>query len=366
MDFITLLGSVWPDNNFWASIIKIFDVNSYAWTILLFTIVLKLVLSPLDFLQRFYTNKTSRMQAKIMPEMEKLKKRYGQNQALLYQKQNELYKKHNVNMRGSCTVMILYMVVTLTVFLTLFNSLQSISSFQINNQFNELSQAYSISYNQEYYVDYLGITEEEFLSKTPEEQNTFLALFDEDELQTAKNQAISNAQDKVVLKYEEVKDSWLWVNNIWRSDKPTTTAILNYNDFVASTGSKITQVEYENVMAKLINNKEINKANGYYILSIVVVLVSFLSQWITRKISQPKSANGQTVAQPGMTKILMFIMPIAMFMFTISSSAMFAIYIIANTLITTLLTPIITIVANKIEDKKEKETKIKNKAEYSR
>lgn len=366
MDFITLLGSVWPDNNFWATIIKLFDVNSYAWTILLFTVVLKLVLSPLDFLQRFYTNKTSRMQAKIMPEMEKLKKRYGQNQNLLYQKQNELYKKHNVNMKGSCIVMILYMVVTLTVFLTLFSSLQSISSFQINNQFNELNQTYSASYNQEYYVDYLGITEEEFLNKTPEEQSAFLATFNADELQTVKNQAISNAQDKVVLKYEEVKDSWLWVNNIWRADKPTNTAILNHNDFVVSTGSSVTKENYELVMAKLLNNSEINKANGYYILSIIVVLVSFLSQWLTRKLTQPKAANGQTIAQPGMTKILMFIMPIAMFMFTISSSAMFAIYIIANTLITTLLTPVITIIANKIENKKELETKQKNKAEYSR
>ena len=60
MDFINLLGAVWPEGNFWASLIKFFDVGNYAWTIILFTLVLKLVLSPLDFLQRYYTNKTTR------------------------------------------------------------------------------------------------------------------------------------------------------------------------------------------------------------------------------------------------------------------------------------------------------------------
>ena len=71
-----MLCSTWPEGNFWASIIKLFDfVGSYAWTIIVFTIVLKLVLSPLDFLQKFYTNKTTRQQAKLQPELQKLQKR---------------------------------------------------------------------------------------------------------------------------------------------------------------------------------------------------------------------------------------------------------------------------------------------------
>ena len=87
---------------------------------------------------------------------------------------------------------------------------------------------------------------------------------------------------------------------------------------------------------------------------------------LARRMSQPKSANGEKIAQPGFAKVMMFILPFMMFFFTINSNAMFAIYIITNTLITTLLTPVITIVCNKIEDKKEKENKDKNKAVYSR
>ena len=156
MDFINLICSSWPQDNFWASVIKLFDfIGNYAWVIIVFTIILKLVLSPLDFLQKYYTNKTTRMQAKLQPELAKLQKRYGQNQTLLYQKQTELYKKNNFSMKGSCVVMIIYMAVTLTVFLTLFNSLQYISNFKIKDQFETLQTTYNQSYEVEYLQNYL-------------------------------------------------------------------------------------------------------------------------------------------------------------------------------------------------------------------
>ena len=168
-----MLGSAWPEGNFWAFLIKLFDVGSYAWTIIIFTVVLKLLLSPLDILQRYYTNKTTRAQAKLQPEIEKLKKRYGQNQNLLYQKQNELYQKSGFNMKGSCLVMLVYMVVTLVVFLTLYSSLQSIAGFKIKNQYQELEQTYDSSYNQSYlslnileaYHSHMRYLEDYFLSK---------------------------------------------------------------------------------------------------------------------------------------------------------------------------------------------------------
>lgn len=375
MDFINLLGSAWPEGNFWSNLIKIFDVGSYAWTIILFTIVLKLVLSPLDFLQRYYTNKTSRVQAKLQPELEKLKKRYGQNQQLLYQKQSELYKKHNMGMGGSCVVMILYMGVTLLVFFTLFSSLRYISGYKIQNQYNELQSTYYNSYEKEYYVDYLGIEDlESFKTLTPEEQQALIleketAKGGEEAVKETKTTAITNAQKEVVKKYKEVKNSWLWIRNIWLPDKATVTEILTHSDFVKETESKVTKEEYNQVMGLLLKDYEnTNKANGYYILAIIVLFVSFFSQWLNKKISQPKSKNGQsvTVQQPGFTKILLWILPIVMMMFTITNSAIFALYIIINSLMSTLITPVTTIISNKIEDKKEAKRQAEIKVDYRR
>ena len=374
MDFISLLGSAWPENNFWASLMKFFDVGSYALTVILFTVVLKLVLSPIDFLQRFYTNKTTRMQARLQPEMEKLKKRYGQNQTLLYQKQNELYQKNNVSMKGSCTVMLVYMVVTLTVFLTFFNSLQSISGFKINKQYEELQNTYYSSYEKEYYQDYLGLNLDQFKAlETEEAKQAALEAAkqtkDETENAAEEAKAISNAQIKVVDKYSQIKDSFLWIKNIWRPDSAFVSEIPSFNDFKGVSGNtNVTEAEYNLVMDKLLNNyNNSNQVNGYFILAVIVAAVSFLSQWLTKKLSQPKAKRGEVVVQqPGSAKVLTMILPIIMFIFAMTSNSVFSLYMITNTAITTALTPVITSISNRIEDKKEQQRKEAIKVDYRR
>lgn len=392
MDFISMLGSVWPDGNFWASIIKLFDVGSYAWTIILFTIVLKLVLSPIDFAQRYFTNKQTRAQAKLQPELEKLKKRYGQNQNLLYQKQNELYKKNNVKMSGSCIIMIVYMAVTLTVFLTLWNSMQSIAGFKIGKQYEDLQATYNNSFETEYlgldgYLK-IDINSEEFKQKTDKEKEDFIKAEeqkrideiysgeDEEQIKIAtdtvneiKKGCQEKAQLEVANRYMEIKDNWAWIKNIWRPDKATVSEIPDYNAFKGSVGNtSVTEGEYNLVMGELLRNSEYNKTNGYYILSIIVVCVSLLSQLVIRWVSRPKSKTGEKIKtqQPGFTKIMMFIMPLTMLIFTLNSSAIFAIYIITNSIMTTLITPLTTVICNKIEERLDKKHEEQIKVDYRR
>ncbi len=401
MDIINLLGSAWPDGNVWATLIKIFDVGSYAWTIILFTLVLKLVLTPLDFFQRYSTNKTTRAQAKLKPQLEKLQKQYGQNQTLLYQKQNELYKRSGFSMKGSCIVMLVYMVATLVIFLTLYSSIQYIAGFKIKNQYETLQNTYYSSYNAKYNI-YYGINPTDLESKTTQEEkdayisekinakrkaiknqldmtDEMFSGLEDDALQAKIDEEIDKkieevltsykeeAQDLVVEKYIEIKDSWLWIKNIWIADKPTVNEILTYSAYTSSTGDKtVTQEEYETVMAKLLNgDKNTNGPNGYYILSILVVLVSLLSQFISKKMMQPKD-GAQTQSQGAMAKVMMFFLPVVMLLFTLRSSSIFSIYMLANSLISTLLMPLTTKLCNVIADKKEKKEEEKTKIDYSR
>ncbi len=367
MAVMTLLSSVtsqWP-SGFWPNIIKIFEVGSYAWTIILFTVVLKLVLSPMDFLQRLFTNRQARAQAKLQPQLEKIKKQYGQNQTLLYQKQNELMAKSGVNMKASCITMLVYMVLTLTIFITLFNSMRGIAGFKIQNQFNDLRETYSVTYDGGYLKDYLNMNDEqvaELYAKTGDERKEYLLTYEQAKVTTdltleqihAKGEEIkAQAQENVAERYSEIKDSWLWIKNIWIADKATAPEIQNYSAYVSSTGDKtVFEEDYNNVMGKL---QSVDKSvNGYYILSILVVAVTFLSQWLSKKLSSPKDKSGATVKQPGAGKFLMILLPFTMLLFTLNSSAIFSIYIITNSIVSTALTPVITIICNKIEDKREK------------
>ena len=380
MAVMTLLSSVtsqWP-SGFWPNIIKIFEVGSYAWTIVLFTIVLKLVLSPMDFLQRFFMNRQTRAQARLQPKLEKLKKQYGQNQNLLYQKQNELMAKSGVNMKASCITMLVYMVLTLTIFITLFNSIRDISGFKIANQYKDLRQTYAVTYDVGYLKDYLNMTDEDIESmyaKSGEERANFLATFEQtkatavgltvEQIKAHGEEIKSTAQDKVEARYFEIKDSWLWIKNIWIPDKATTSEIQSYSAYISSTGDKgVLEEDYNNVMGKLQAREK--SVNGYYILPILVVAITFLSQWISKKLTTPKDSNGNKIQQPSSGKFLMILMPFMMLLFTLNSSAIFSIYIIVNSIMSTALSPIITIICNKIEDKRERKSVEIAKPDYMR
>lgn len=367
-----ILGSAWPADNFWATIIKVFDVGSYAWTIILFTVIIRLVMTPVDFLQRYFTTKTSRAQAKLQPQLMKLQKQYGNNQNLLYQKQNELYQRSGFSMKGSCFVMIIYMVLTLVVFLTLFNSMQYISSYKIKNQYHTLDTVYTQSYEGDYYT-YLGVNYEELNSKeTAEEKEAYIksledAKGNEEEVTSTKEQAISKAQLEVVHKYKEIKDSFLWIKNIWIADNATNKEILSFDSYKGLTKDNITKDRYNLVMQKLLNGEEnSNGVNGYFIVAILAVAVSFLSQFLSRITTTPKGPDGKRAKMSGGSKVMMFIMPIIMLIFTVTSSAIFGIYIVTSSLVAAVTSPLLTIVINKILDKKDKAQEIKNRVDYKR
>ena len=390
MDFINLLSSAWPQNNFWANLIKIFDFGSYAWAIILFTVILKLVLAPLDLTQRYFTTKTSRAQARLAPQLEKLKRQYGQNQNLLAQKQNELYKKEGFGMGSSCIFMLVYMVVTMVVFLTLFNSLRNVATFKIKNQYNELQKEYAISFNTNY-MPYLGVDAENVAltivyssasvvvgEKTFEtlEQEKIASIkaaegLNDDEaaavLNQQKSEYVATAQNLVVEKYKQIKDSWLWVKNVWRADKATDNSILDYKSYVASTSDDVGEGVYNTVMGKLLGEESgENGPNGFYVLSVLVLMVSLLSQYISRRSTAPKDRNGKPVSQPGAGKVMMLLLPAIMVVFTLSSNTIFSVYILTNSIVSTLLVPATTAISNVIITKQEKKKQNLVKVDYRR
>jgi YidC/Oxa1 family membrane protein insertase len=91
----------------WETIIFAFTagIANYAWAIIVLTLLIKLVMLPFDFFNKKFMRKNTKMQALIKPELDVIKKKYGNDQKLINQKTLELYKKHNYNMGGSCLFM---------------------------------------------------------------------------------------------------------------------------------------------------------------------------------------------------------------------------------------------------------------------
>ena len=123
----------------WSPIINLFSfIPSYGFMIIVFTICLKIILSPLDYWQKKVSRSSMMKQQKLQPEIAKLQKKYGQNTQMLNQKTMELYKREGYNVIGSCLSMFVNLALTLFIFFTLFTGLQGISQEKTYKQYLEI------------------------------------------------------------------------------------------------------------------------------------------------------------------------------------------------------------------------------------
>ncbi|MDK2902678.1 MAG: YidC/Oxa1 family rane protein insertase [Clostridiales bacterium] len=87
-------------------------VGSYAYAIIIFTILIRTVLAPLDIMQRRSTDKMNAIQ----PKLKELEKKYGKDKQKLQQKTMELYQKEKINPLGGCLPAIVQMVLLIMLF----------------------------------------------------------------------------------------------------------------------------------------------------------------------------------------------------------------------------------------------------------
>ena len=87
-------------------------VGSWGWSMVVFTIMVRLVLTPLDIKSRMSMRKTTKLQ----PQMQALQKKYANDKEKLNQKTAELYKKEHINPLSSCLPLLLTWPVLIAVF----------------------------------------------------------------------------------------------------------------------------------------------------------------------------------------------------------------------------------------------------------
>ena len=93
--------------------------NSFVLSIIVATILIRLVTLPLTLPQQ----RNSRKMAELAPQLEELKKKHGNDRNKYAQAQMELYKENKINMFGGCLPLILQLVVMIAFYQALTGSL---------------------------------------------------------------------------------------------------------------------------------------------------------------------------------------------------------------------------------------------------
>lgn len=82
-------------------------IGNYGWSMILFTLLIKILILPLDYKSR----KGMRKMSAVQPEMMKLQKKYANDKEKLNQKTAELYRKEGVSPMSGCLPMLVSMFV---------------------------------------------------------------------------------------------------------------------------------------------------------------------------------------------------------------------------------------------------------------
>ena len=150
--------------------------------------------------------------------------------------------------------------------------------------------------------------------------------------------------------YYSVRDSFLWVNNIWEPDVSYEHPVKMPN----VTNSLFTQEMFNELTYNLSAEKA--APNGYFILIILSIGFMFLSQFIISR-SQKAQNELQTADGRGKKtqKIMMIVMPVIYGIFAFFYSAAFTIYMITSSVYNVVSTLIINAIIDRRFRKREEQ-----------
>ena len=338
-------------------------IGNYGWTIIVFTLILKAIVLPIEFVQRYFTQKNQVIMKEIQPMVEKIDKAYGDNKRGAQNEKRKLFKKHGYSVFAGCIPMIL----TMTIFIIMFTGLNSYTAYANAEYYIKIETKYRETIVEEFnelgysYANYKEIVDHYSTNAIGEQEAKDYEI------------VLNNTQIAVGKYAEDERQGFIWIKNIWRPD--TWAKVMPDADEFAkgSIGmpgvSGVDKEEYtvihEGVLA---NAGGYGKAgwNGLLILPLLSLLTQFLSMKITMR-AQSGGDKKIATSDPTMqsAKYMQFLMPIMMTVFVLFYTAAFGLYIVSNAVLSILANLGMTPLVKKIV-KKQKEKKTDNTVSYRR
>lgn len=348
--------------------------------VILFTLILKTIVLPLDIFSKFKTKKQSLIMERMRPQMEKLQKQYANDKNMYNQKVMELYKKNGYSMLGIC----LPTIVSLVIFMVVFSQFSTYSQYANLELYREMVKAYNevaadyvcddidapydkdsnygfliaeedsdgetvyrVDFDrfEDYYTDHWEepmLTFDKLTANVETENDMFIVI---------KDYMAGFARQAAADYYHENNQGFIWVGNIWYPDSMLNREVPSFDNFVSSLNRATNLANYEESYNEVTYNLSAEKQtyNGYFVLIVLAIGMMFLSQFFTMRMQKSMNELGTVDGSGKRTnKWLLIMMPIIYGIFSFFYSAAFSIYMIVNT----TYSFVTTLVVNKALDVK--------------
>ena len=313
-------------------------VGSWGVAMIIFTILIRLLLTPLDYKSRVSMRKTQ----KLAPQQQALQKKYANDKEKLNAKMAELYKKEHINPLSSCLPMLL----TWPVLIIIFGAMRTAANEQLLNQLTQMLRGQEPVLEPFLWIKNLWMPDNLF-SPAYADLGTLRAI----------------STDQWVKWFQGLQASGEGLPQILQQ-LGLTEASFNKDALAATTEKIVGALEgtlpefagfafYRDAIAKipeytvpLVGWSVPHMPNGWLLLPFL----SAASQIVMTKIAtgnqpQQPTPNGQ----PNTGKFMQWFFPIFSFVICLGYSAIFALYWVTGNLVSMVQ----TIIINKMLDKKE-------------
>ena len=280
-------------------------INNYALTIILFTIVIKLLVMPLNLKSRRSTMRMSSVQ----PKMAELQEKYKDDQEKLNQKMQELYRKEGVSPMGGCLPMIISMVILFA----MFYALRTFANEQLVTQFltfyHHPDMDPSTLTDSFFWIRNLWMPDSPFATYLPDVNS--LQMVDFDVWNRISADLASSGVIPEALSFANRNEMLAFVEDVV---KPFVASDV-YAPYVAA----VPGLENLNILG-LIRFTIYQEGNGWFVLPVLSVLTQILMQKLTMK-NQPMPTE-----QAGSQKMMIWVMTFMSIYFCAIYNSAFALY----------------------------------------
>lgn len=280
-------------------------INNYALTIILFTIVIKLLVMPLNLKSRRSTMRMSSVQ----PKMAELQEKYKDDQEKLNQKMQELYRKEGVSPMGGCLPMIISMVILFA----MFYALRTFANEQLVTQFltfyHHPDMDPSTLTDSFFWIRNLWMPDSPFATYLPDVSS--LQMVDFDVWNRISAELASSGVIPEALSFANRNEMLAFVEDVVR---PFVAS-----DVYASFVSAVPGLENLNILG-LIRFTIYQEGNGWFVLPVLSVVTQILMQKLTMK-NQPMPTE-----QAGSQKMMIWVMTFMSIYFCAIYNSAFALY----------------------------------------
>lgn len=284
-------------------------IGNYGWSIVVFTLLLRIVLFPFDYKSRVSMRKTTKLQ----PQLNALQKKYANDREKLNRKMSELYKKEKINPLSSCLPMLL----TLPILFAMWTALRIIANEQMVNQVFTILQGQTPTLEGWLWVKNLWMPDSPFAAAWPDLNS--LQLIPADIWQNAYNALVAQG---VTLPAEITYD---FAGNLQGTIQAIYTYMEKMPEYVTATSNVpgwsfnllLTQVDLKTMY------------NGFFILPILAAVTQYLMTVLQP--TQPTATDNPQAASTG--NFMKWFFPLFSLFICSSYNAAFSLYWVMGNII---------------------------------